>query len=135
MNEKKLGVVEDTLYVPMLGRIYASENCRNIRYDKKALELKKRMPDGMIENDTQTQYTYLASAARSANVDRYIADFIKRKPDGIIVQLGCGLETTCYRDDNGHTKWYGKAGLKLSTKVSMVVSDWFSMVRMIHLGL
>ncbi len=107
MNEKKLGVVEDTLYVPMLGMIYASENCRNILYDKKALELKKQMPEGMIENDTQTQYTYLASAARSANVDRYIADFIKRKPDGMIVQLGCGLETTYYRDDNGHTKWYG----------------------------
>lgn len=107
MSEKKLGVVEDTLYVPMLGRIYASENCRNILYDKKALELKNQMPEGMIENDTQTQYTYLASAARSANVDRYIADFIKRKPDGIIVQLGCGLETTYYRDDNGHTQWYG----------------------------
>ena len=107
MSEKKLGVVEDTLYVPMLGRIYASENCRNILYDKKALELKNQMPEGMIENDTQTQYTYLASAARSANVDRYIADFIKRKPDGVIVQLGCGLETTYYRDDNGHTKWYG----------------------------
>ena len=26
MKDSKLGVVEDTLYVPMLGRIYASEN-------------------------------------------------------------------------------------------------------------
>ena len=107
MSETKLGVVEDTLFVPMLGRIYASENCRAILYDKKALELKSRMPEGMIENDTQTQYTYLASASRSANVDRYIADFIKRNPEGVIIQLGCGLETTYYRDDNGHTKWYG----------------------------
>ena len=90
MSEKKLGVVEDTLYVPMLGRIYASENCRNILYDKKALELKNQMPEGMIENDTQTQYTYLASAARSANVDRYIADFIKRKPDGVIASSAAG---------------------------------------------
>ena len=24
---QKLGVVEDTLFVPMLGRIYASEHC------------------------------------------------------------------------------------------------------------
>jgi O-methyltransferase involved in polyketide biosynthesis len=40
MNEKKFGAVEDTLYMPMLGRIYASENCRNILYDKKALELR-----------------------------------------------------------------------------------------------
>ena len=38
----ELGVVEDTLYVPMLGRIYASEHCRNILFDEKALELKGR---------------------------------------------------------------------------------------------
>ena len=103
---RKLGVVEDTLYVPMLGRIYASENCRDILYDKKALELKDKLPEGLIEKDTQTQYTYLASASRSANMDRYIKDFIRRKPEGIVVQLGCGLETTYYRCDNGHTKWY-----------------------------
>ncbi len=107
MSDKKLGVVEDTLYVPMLGRIYASENCKDILYDQKAVELKSRMPEGMIENDTQTQYTYLASASRSANMDRYIADFMKRRPEGVIVQLGCGLETTYYRDDNGRTQWYG----------------------------
>ena len=29
----KLGVVEDTLFVPMLGRIYASEHCPQILYD------------------------------------------------------------------------------------------------------
>ena len=103
---RKLGVVEDTLYVPMLGRIYASENCRDILYDKKALELKDKLPEGLIEKDTQTQYTYLASASRLANMDRYIKDFIRRKPEGIVVQLGCGLETTYYRCDNGHTKWY-----------------------------
>lgn len=107
MKDSKFGVVEDTLYVPMLGRIYASENCKDILYDKKALELKSGMPEGLIENDTQTQYTYLASASRSANVDRYIRDFMERKPQGIIVQLGCGLETTYYRNDNGHTLWYG----------------------------
>lgn len=107
MKETKLGVVEDTLYVPMLGRIYASEHCRNILYDKKALELKNLLPEGLAGNDTQTQYTYLASASRSANVDRYVKNFLERKPDGIIVQIGCGLETTWYRNDNGHTLWYG----------------------------
>lgn len=107
MDKKELGVVEDTLFVPMLGRIYASENCKGILYDKKALELKAQMPEDIIKNDTQTQYTYLASASRSANMDRFIADFLKRKPDGVIVQLGCGLETTFYRDDNGKTLWYG----------------------------
>ena len=67
------------------------------------------MPEGLIEHDTQTQYTYLASASRSANVDRYIEDFIERKSQGIIVQLGCGLETTYYRNDNekeSRSCWY-----------------------------
>lgn len=103
----ELGVVEDTLYVPMLGRIYASEHCRNILFDEKALELKDRLPAGLVESSTQTQYTYLASASRSANMDRCIAGFLDRKPDGVIVQLGVGLETTFYRDDNGRTRWYG----------------------------
>lgn len=104
---RELGVVEDTLYVPMLGRIYASECFRNILYDEKALELKDRLPAGIVENSTQTQYTYLASASRSANMDRYIADFLRSRHDGVIVQLGVGLETTFYRCDNGCAQWYG----------------------------
>lgn len=33
----KLGVVEDTLFIPMLGRLYASEHCPQILYDKRLL--------------------------------------------------------------------------------------------------
>ena len=64
---QKLGVVEDTLFVPMLGRIYASEYCPQILYDKKALELKKKLPSDLIEKNMQNQYTLLASASRSVN--------------------------------------------------------------------
>ena len=44
----KLGVLEDTLFVPMLGRIYASEYCPQILYDPKALELKKKLPSDLL---------------------------------------------------------------------------------------
>ena len=98
--------VEDTLFVPMLGRIYASENFPNILNDKKALELKDKLPKNIKGKDTQTQYTFMASAVRSVNMDRYIQDFMKRNDNGIIVQLGCGLETTFYRNDNGKNIWY-----------------------------
>lgn len=103
---QKLGVVEDTLFVPMLGRIYASEHCPQILYDKKALELKNKLPSDLIEQNKQNQYTLLASASRSANMDRFIQSFLERKSNGAIVQLGCGLETTYYRCDNGRTRWY-----------------------------
>ena len=102
----KLGVIEDTLFVPMLGRLYASEHCPQILYDQKALELKVKLPPGLREPDHQSQYTLLASAARSANMDRFIRTFLDRRPDGAIVQLGCGLETTYHCCDNGRTRWY-----------------------------
>ena len=50
-----LGVVEDTLFVPMLGRIYASEYCPQVLYDKKALELKNKLPSDLIEQKKQKQ--------------------------------------------------------------------------------
>ena len=99
----KLGVLEDTLFVPMLGRIYASEYCPQILYDPKALELKKKLPSDLLGKGGQSQYTLLASAARSANVDQFIRTFLERRPDGVVVQLGYGLETTYSRCDNGHT--------------------------------
>ena len=102
----KLGVVEDTLFVPMLGRIYASEHCQQILFDQKALELKEKLPSSLLKAGRQSQYTLLASAVRSSNMDRTVQAFLERSSDGVIVQLGCGLETAYYRCDNGHTHWY-----------------------------
>lgn len=96
--------VEDTLFVPMLGRIYASEHFPHILNDRKAMELKGKLPQNIKGQNTQTQYTLMAGAVRSANMDRYIRDFLKRNPNGIIAELGCGLETTFYRNDNGKTR-------------------------------
>ena len=102
----ELDTVEDTLFVPMLGRIYASEHVPHILNDKKALELKPKLPSNIKGQDTQTQYTLMASAVRSVNMDRYIKDFMNREENGIIVNLGCGLETTFYRNDDGKHLWY-----------------------------
>ena len=68
--------------------------------------MKNKLPSDLIEQNKQNQYTLLASASRSANMDRIIRSFLERRPDGVIVQLGCGLETTYHRCDNGKTHWY-----------------------------
>ena len=38
----KLGIVEDTLFIPMLGRLYASEHCPRILYDQRFYTIKRR---------------------------------------------------------------------------------------------
>ena len=102
----EFNTVEDTLFVPMLGRIYCSEHFPNVLHDEKALSLKSQLPRNLKGQDTQTQYTLMASAVRSTNMDRYIKDFMQREPEGVVVLLGCGLETTHYRCDNGKTVFY-----------------------------
>lgn len=102
----EFSTVEDTLFVPMLGRIYCSEHFPHILMDQKALDLKDKLPRSLKGQDTQTQYTLMASAVRSTNMDRYIKDFMERNPQGVVVLLGCGLETTHYRCDNGSTVFY-----------------------------
>lgn len=139
--------VEDTLFVPMLGRIYASLKFPNILKDEKALELQGKLPKDIKGQDTQTQYTLLASAVRSTNMDRYVKEFMKRNPDGIIVLLGAGLETTYFRNDNGRNLWYEvdlpsvidyRRGLLGESKRDICIaadafgSEWIEKIRAAH---
>lgn len=101
MNE-----VSKTLFVPMGGRIYASEHFPKVLYDTKALELKKHIPQEVMQDKRQSQYTFMASASRCRNIDERIRHFLKENPEGVIVELGCGLETTYFRTDNGRAEWY-----------------------------
>lgn len=101
MNE-----VSKTLFIPMGGRIFASENFPNILNDAKALELKGQIPEEVLQDKRQSQYTFLASAVRCHNIDERIRQFLKKTPEGAVVELGCGLETTYFRTDNGQAQWY-----------------------------
>jgi methyltransferase (TIGR00027 family) len=40
-------------------------------------------------------------AMRAARFDDYAADFIRRYPDAVVVNLGCGFDTRFFRIDNG----------------------------------
>lgn len=106
MNTEELSEVSTTLFVPMGGRIYASEHFPKILYDKKALELKDKIPASVLKDEKQSQYTFLASACRCRNIDERIRFFLRNNPEGVIVELGCGLETTYFRCDNGKAQWY-----------------------------
>ena len=143
----EFNTIEDTLFVPMLGRIYATENFPNILKDQKALSLKPLLPDNLKGQDTQTQYTLMASAVRSTNMDRYIRDFLQRNRDGVLVLLGSGLETTYFRCDNGNNHWYevdlppvieyrkqllGESERDHCIAGSAFDEDWIKTVRAIH---
>jgi O-methyltransferase involved in polyketide biosynthesis len=102
----ELTVVSETLYVPLLGRIYASKHHPDILCDEKALSIFDELPVNVKEMPGQTEYTLLASAIRSKNMDHYLQRFLSKNSDGVIVNVGCGLETTYYRNNNGKALWF-----------------------------
>jgi O-methyltransferase involved in polyketide biosynthesis len=46
-----------------------------------------------------------AVAARTNILDKHVSEFIARQPLGLIVNLGCGLDTRFHRLDNGGIVW------------------------------
>ena len=67
-----LSNVSETLYVPMAGRIYANHRFPHIISDDKLDLIEKRILESVDIFRGQSEYTLLASAVRSKNIDEYI---------------------------------------------------------------
>lgn len=103
-----LSSIQKTLFVPLQGRIYASEKFPHILSDPKAVSLMPQLPADMPGKSTQTQYTLLANAVRAAKLDEEACRFLTIYPEGVIVQLGAGLDTGYYRVGKHYPKsvWF-----------------------------
>ena len=103
--ESILNGVEDTLYIPLVGRIYATKKFPEFFYDEKALSLDLHIPTKSIEKNSN-EYFYMASVCRQQTIDEKIISFLKDNPDGNVVFLGAGLETAYYRIGNKTANFY-----------------------------
>jgi len=98
--------VSDTLFVPLEGRLYATERYPELLKDKELLRLNKQFPDLLKKQSNQTEYTLLASACRAVNLDNVTRRFLAEHPKGTVVNIGAGMETAFSRVDNGKVRWY-----------------------------
>ena len=101
----KLNGVEDTLFIPLVGRIYSSKCYKEFFYDEKALELEKYIKDDLIKENTGEYFT-LASISRFYELDRLAAAFIQKYKACNIISLGCGLETMYFRLRDKRATYY-----------------------------
>ncbi|MEM8609085.1 MAG: class I SAM-dependent methyltransferase [Myxococcota bacterium] len=98
-----LGPVQETLLIPLLGRARETEKKRGILGDPKALEI----VDSLAFDFSKWEGTrsLVGTCVRTCMFDTYVRDFLKRYPDGTVVELGCGLNTRFERLDNGLARW------------------------------
>ena len=110
MTEKiaiDLGSVQKTLFLPVWGRAMESKKEHPLLVDKTALEIIERVDFDFstVARNIQTLSQY-AWIMRSLIVDRAIEAYTRQYPDATIVNIGCGMDTTFERVDNGRLTWY-----------------------------
>ena len=97
--------VEDTLFIPLVGRIYASKNFKEFFYDEKALELEKYIKSDLIKENTGEYFT-IASISRFYEFDEMVRRFLTINGESNILCLGCGLETMYFRINDERATFY-----------------------------
>ena len=110
MSEKitiDLGHVQKTLLLPLWGRAVESKKEHPLLVDQSALQIIGAVDyDFSALTNNISDLTQMAWIMRSMCVDEVVTAFLAKYPKGTIVNIGCGLDTTFDRIDNGSVLWY-----------------------------
>jgi len=102
-----LGSVQKTLLLPLWGRAVETAKPHPLLVDPTAARILAAIDyDFSTIAQNISVITQLCWIVRSLHTDRTIRGFLERHPDATIVNVGCGLDTTFDRVDNGRLRWY-----------------------------
>ena len=103
----ELGSVQKTLLLPLWGRSVETTSAHPLLVDETAVRIIASLGyDFSTIASHISPITQLSWIARSLHIDRTVREFLSHHPDATVVNLGCGLDTTFERVDNGQLIWY-----------------------------
>lgn len=108
MMKINLTNVQKTLLLPLWGRAKLTKIGNPVLSDPKAVEIVEQIVEydfasvEKIFND----FFNVGWITRAKMFDETIKTFLSKHPEGTIVNLGAGLDTTFFRIDNGLLRWY-----------------------------
>lgn len=103
----ELGNIQKTLFLPLWGRAVETQKSSPLLTDFTALSVLEKVDYDFSQIASKIHpLTQLAWIMRGLYTDEVAGSFLKEHPSGTIVNLGCGLDTSFERNDNGTLKWY-----------------------------
>jgi len=95
--------VQETLLIPLLGRARETQRAKGLIRDEKAVAIVESLDYdfGKWEGAQSLQ----GATFRTLMYDARVRDFLERHPTGVVVEIGCGLNTRFERLDNGEATW------------------------------
>jgi len=107
MESRKVVLTEEkeTLLVPLLGKAIESAGPHPILVDPKAREILDLVDYDFSELHVPHK-TLLTLAMRAKQLDSYVADYLRRSQDPLVLHLGCGLDSRVLRVGFDRGAWY-----------------------------
>ena len=107
----KKNTVQETLVIPLYGRKMCSERYPSLFRDETALRLMEEIDYDFSALEQKSgsimqQFGFLEAAMRQNDLAWEVQDYLKTHPNAAVVNLGCGLDCTGRRCDNGSCKLY-----------------------------
>ncbi len=100
-----LSGVPETLLITLYCRAIESRRPDALIRDERAVELVNRI-DYDFSQVKFPPIDQLFTIMRIREFDRHTQAFLTAHPDGVVVSIGCGLDTRFDRVDNGEAEWY-----------------------------
>ena len=102
--------VQETLVLPLYGKAWASQKYPDIFKDRDAQKIMNNIDYdfsamGKAARGVKGKIASLAAATRQAALVWEINDYLKDHPKALVVNLGCGLDTTGHQADNGKCRF------------------------------
>ncbi len=100
-----LSAVSETMLATLYSHAVESRYPDALIRDPRAEELVARI-DYDFKRFQLNPTNQAATCVRLRQFDRFAQAFLAAHPDGVVVQIGCGLDTRFDRVDNGQVTWY-----------------------------
>jgi O-methyltransferase involved in polyketide biosynthesis len=97
--------VSETLLLPLYYRAVEYRRADALLRDDRAVQIVRRL-DYNFARLAGSPQQQLFAILRTCEFDRCVKDFLERHPQGLVVDLGCGLDTRFWRVDNGQVVWF-----------------------------
>lgn len=107
MTTPNLQGISRTLLVPLACRALESPRADAIIHDPRAVELFQALGGSRDFLMGMSGHDLFADVMRVRQFDLYARAFLERHPAGLVVDIGCGLDTRFDRLDNGQMAWLG----------------------------
>ena len=107
IQSEDLKGVSETLLIPLHFRVEASKSSSSNFKDEVGESIHDAIAYdwGKIEASPMASFGSWMMVARTAIFDEQVKNFLEKAPDGLVVNLGAGLDTRFHRLDNSRVEW------------------------------